>query len=90
VNDICNKIKEKLKVSVLKTFIYADDITIWGRRARTSDKISPLGKRKQKLQLADKLGEEINIENERKNTIMKISRREIKQVNSFNYLCSDV
>jgi hypothetical protein len=28
--DVCNKIKEKMKVTDLKTFIYSDDIMIWG------------------------------------------------------------
>jgi hypothetical protein len=30
MNCVCNKIKEKMKVTYLKGFIYADDIMIWG------------------------------------------------------------
>jgi hypothetical protein len=30
VNDVCNKIKEKMKVTDLKSFIYVDNIMIWG------------------------------------------------------------
>jgi hypothetical protein len=29
MNDVGNKIKEKMKVTNLKAFIYADDIMIW-------------------------------------------------------------
>jgi hypothetical protein len=45
------------------------------------------------LQLADKLGEDSNVkvvEKGRKNTITKISRSKIKQVNRFTYLGSVV
>jgi hypothetical protein len=40
INNVCNKTKEKRKVSDLKAFIYAEDIMIWDERTR--DKISPL------------------------------------------------
>jgi hypothetical protein len=30
MNNFCNKIREKLKVTYSKTFIYVDDIMIWG------------------------------------------------------------
>jgi hypothetical protein len=45
------------------------------------DKVSPLGKRKQELWLADKLGEDSvvkAVQKARKNSIMKISRHEIE------------
>jgi hypothetical protein len=51
-----------------------------------------LEKRKQELRLADKLGEESNVKAVKKgrNTVMKISRSKIKQVNRFTYLGSVV
>jgi uncharacterized iron-regulated protein len=55
--------------------------------------ISPLGKRKQELQLADKLGEDSNVnavKKVRKNKTMKINRSKIKQVHIFTYLGSMV
>jgi hypothetical protein len=34
MNDICNKIREKMKVIELKTFIYAEDIKTWGDKMK--------------------------------------------------------
>jgi hypothetical protein len=53
--------------------------------------ISPLGKRKQELRLADKLGKDSYIKavkKRRKNTIMKICGSKIKQADRFTYLGS--
>jgi hypothetical protein len=77
--NVCNKIREKTKVTDLKPFIYADDI-MWGDIMKELD-ISPLGKRKQELQLADKLGEDSNVKAvEEEKKIMKISGSEIKKL----------
>jgi hypothetical protein len=34
MKDVCNKIQEKIKVTDLKSFIYADDMMIWGDKVK--------------------------------------------------------
>jgi hypothetical protein len=62
LNNICNKIREKLKVTDLKIVTYADYVIIRGGPYKaTRGKISPLGKRNQEFCLADKLGKDSSV-----------------------------
>jgi hypothetical protein len=39
MNNICNKIRQKIKVTCLKAFIYADDFMIWEDYVKELEKI---------------------------------------------------
>jgi hypothetical protein len=49
MNDIGNKIREKLEVTDLKTFIYVDDVMLWGNDMKEHRLRLAIGKAKVRI-----------------------------------------